>query len=99
MKKRRKRMNLTENKKVYLVSRVNKDGEESLAYLDPYSGNLSFFNNLETASRLETYDEAKEIVKAQETLAKILKRDDKFIILEEATTISEVEIEKTKEKN
>ena len=42
MKTRRKRMNLIKNKKEYLVCRIDNNGEEGLAYLDPYSGNLSF---------------------------------------------------------
>ena len=41
MKTRREKMNLNKNKKEYLVCRVDDKGEEGLAYLDPYSGNLS----------------------------------------------------------
>lgn len=91
MNVRRKKMNLNKNKKEYLVCRVDDKGEEGLAYLDPYSGNLSFFSTFENATRLESLDEAREILKTQETLAKILKRDDAYKILEVETNVSEVE--------
>lgn len=91
MKTRREKMNLNKNKKEYLVCRVDEKGEEGLAYLDPYSGNLSFFSTFENATRIDSLDEAREIVKAQETLAKILKRDDVFKVLEVEINISEVE--------
>ena len=84
-------MNLIKNRKEYLVCRIDNNGEEGLAYLDPYSGNLSFFSTFDTATKLESIDEAREIVKAQETLAKILKRDDTYTILEVETNINEVE--------
>ena len=84
-------MNLIKNKKEYLVCRIDDNGEEGLAYLDPYSGNLSFFSTFENATRLESIDEVREILKAQETLAKILKRDDVYKILEVETNINEVE--------
>lgn len=84
-------MNLVKNKKEYLVCRVDGNGEEGLAYLDPYSGNLSFFSTFENATRIDSLDEAREIVKAQETLAKILKREDGFKVLEVEINISEVE--------
>lgn len=84
-------MNLVKNKKEYLVCRVDEKGEDGLAYLDPYSGNLSFFSTFENATRIDSLDEAREIVKAQESLAKILKREDRFKVLEVVTSISEVE--------
>lgn len=84
-------MNLVKNKKKeYLVCRVDGNGEEGLVYLDPYSGNLSFFSTFDSATRLESINEAREIVKAQETLAKILKREDVYKILEVETNVSEV---------
>lgn len=84
-------MNQVKNKKEYLVCRVDDKGEEGLAYLDPYSGNLSFFSTFENATRIDSLEEAREIVKAQETLEKILKREDTFKVLEVETNISEVE--------
>ena len=84
-------MNLNKDKKEYLICRMDKEGKEGLAYMDPYSGNLSFYSTIETASRIGSLDEAKEIVKAQETLAKIINRDDKFKILEIETIIKEIE--------
>lgn len=84
-------MNLVKNRKEYLVCRVDSNGEEGLAYLDPYSGNLSFFSTFDSATKLESIDEAREMAKAQETLAKILKRDDVYKILEVETNVSEVE--------
>lgn len=84
-------MKLNKNKKEYLICRMDKDGEEGLAYMDPYSGNLSFYSTIETASRIGSIEEAREIVKAQETLSKIINRDDKFKILEIETIIKEIE--------
>lgn len=84
-------MKLNKNKKEYLICRMDKDGVEGLAYMDPYSGNLSFYSTIDTASRIGSIEEAREIVKAQETLSKMINRDDKFKILEIETTIKEIE--------
>lgn len=78
-------------KKEFIVARVSQENEEGFAYMDPYSGNLSFFNTIDNATKLSSIDEAKEIVKGQEALARILKREDTFKILEIETSIKEIE--------
>lgn len=84
-------MKLEMNKKEFIVARASQEKEDGFAYMDPYNGNLSFFSTIENATRLGSIDEAKEIVKGQEAMARILKRDDSFKILEIETSIKEIE--------
>ncbi|WP_311538414.1 hypothetical protein [uncultured Anaerococcus sp.] len=79
------------NKKEFIVARVSQESEEGFAYMDPYNGNLSFFSTIENSTRLGSIDEAREIVQGQEALARILKREDTFKILEIETSIKEIE--------
>lgn len=84
-------MKLEVNKKEFIVARASQEKEDGFAYMDPYNGNLTFFNTIDNATRLGSIDEAKEIVKGQEAMARILKRDDSFKILEIETSIKEIE--------
>lgn len=84
-------MKLEMNNKEFIVARASQEKEDGFAYMDPYSGNLSFFSTMENATRLGSIDEAHEIVQGQEAMARILKRDDSFKILEIETSIKEVE--------
>ena len=71
----------------YLISKINQNNEEALAYIDSLTGSLAYVYNADTAHRFSTLEEAQAVLKSQEDLSKALKRDDKYSILEEKITV------------
>lgn len=61
-------MKLEMNKKEFIVARVSQESEEGFAYMDPYNGNLSFFNTIDNATKLSSVDEARELVIGKDTV-------------------------------
>lgn len=78
------------DEKKYLVSRTNEERED-LAQIDEYSGNIYWINTLDRVFRFESIDDAKSFKLSQESLAKSLKKEWKFEILEEHTIVNEGE--------
>lgn len=76
------------DEKKYLVSRTNEERED-LAQIDEYSGNIYWINTLDRVYRFESIDDAKSFKLSQESLAKSLKKEWKFEILEERTIVNE----------
>lgn len=79
------------DEKRYLVSRTNEEKREDLAQIDEYSGNIYWVNTLERVYRFENIDEAKSFKLSQENLAKSLKKEWTFEILEEHTVVNKGE--------
>lgn len=79
------------DEKKYLVCRTNEEGREDLAQIDEYSGNIYWVNTLERVYRFENIDDAKSFKLSQESLAKSLKKEWKFEILEEHSVVSKGE--------
>ncbi|MDU1316662.1 hypothetical protein [Anaerococcus hydrogenalis] len=79
------------DEKKYLVSRTNEEGREELAQIDEYSGNIYWINTLDRVYRFENIEDAKSFKLSQESLAKSLKKEWKFEILEEHTIVNEGE--------
>ncbi len=77
-----------EEKKRYLVVRKLQDDSEAIATIDDYSGNVYWTESIDSASKFETLDEAKKLVKLQADLGKLLKKEWQFEILEEHRAVS-----------
>ncbi len=71
----------------YLISKTDQNGNETLAYVDRFAGSLAYIQDVDTAHRFNTLEEAQAVMKAQVDLSKALKREDKYIILEEKRII------------
>lgn len=79
------------DEKKYLVCRTNEEKREDLAQIDEYSGNIYWVNTLERVYRFENIDDAKSFKLSQESLAKSLKKEWKFEILEEHSVVRKSE--------
>lgn len=79
-----------EDKKRYMIARKMEDGNESLASIDNYTSNIYWTDSIESASKFESLDEAKEFIKAYDSLTKLLKKECEYQVLEEHRVISEV---------
>lgn len=80
-----------EDKKRYIVIRKLDDGNEVIATIDDYNGNIYWTESIDNASKFETIDEAKKLVKLQADLGKLLKKEWEFEILEEHRVLSRAE--------
>lgn len=79
-----------EDKKRYMIARKMEDGNESLASIDTYTSNIYWTDSIESASKFESLEEAKEFIKAYDGLTKLLKKECEYQVLEEHRVISEV---------
>ena len=79
-----------EDKKRYIVVRRGQDGREDVASIYSYSGNLYWNDGVDGATKFETIEEAKEFMNIQSTMAKLLKKDWKFEVLEEHRVIAKI---------
>lgn len=79
-----------ENKTRYILVRSGLEDREDLATIDTYSGNIYWNSNLDDCTKFEKKEECEELLKLQEGLSKILKKDWRFEILEEHRAINKV---------
>lgn len=70
----------------YLVSREF-DKVSLLARVDDFNGAIYWIDDISSASRFDSLDDAKAIVNMQEQLGKIVKKDWKLEILEEFRSV------------
>ena len=79
-----------EDKKRYVLVRIGQDEREDVASIDSYSGNLYWHDRADGATKFESIEEAKEFMNIQATMAKLLKKDWKFEVLEEHRVIGKI---------
>lgn len=70
----------------YLVSREF-EKESFLARVDDFNGAIYWIDDISSASRFDSLDDAKAIVSMQEQLGKIVKKEWKLEILEEFRSV------------
>ena len=70
----------------YLVSREF-EKVTLLARVDDFNGAIYWIDDISSASRFDSLDDAKAIVSMQEQLGKIVKKEWKFEILEEFRSV------------
>ncbi len=77
-----------EDKKRYILGRSGLEDGEDLATIDTYSGNIYWNSNLDDCTKFEKKEECEELLKLQEGMSKLLKKDWEFEILEEHRVVN-----------
>lgn len=80
-----------EDRKRYVLVRSGLEDREDLATIDNYSGNIYWNTSIDDCTKFETKKECEELLKLQEGLGKLLKKDWKFEILEEHRVVSKTD--------
>ena len=77
-----------EDRKRYVLVRSGLEDREDLATIDNYSGNIYWNTTIDDSTKFETKGECEELLKLQEGIGKLLKKDWKFEILEEHRVVN-----------
>ena len=75
----------------YIISRYGIDDREDLASVDAYADTVYWIDSIDGCTKFESIEEAKKILEIQESMAKALRKDWKFRILEEKRIITDLE--------
>ena len=80
-----------EDRKRYVLVRSSLEDREDLATIDDYSGNIYWTSRFDDCTKFETKEECEELLKLQEGLGKLLKKDWTFEILEEHRVVRKLD--------